>query len=274
MNDLRSAFAKVTFQDFNHSYYHEKLGKLESLTRVLSQYMPEFREKYWLAHAVAKQMYGEKRIKSDFSQSVEPDHITVDGHSFHYSKFYERFKFEITGIKAEWRAESKFGKDKGKFVHNHLELLAYNKRIPINNYPDKVKPFIEATENFYEEYKEDLRPLATETVVYSEEFEIAGMFDNLSTTRILWDFKTDKRMEYPNPFANFKNPLNTFEASNKNKHYLQVNGYKYMIEACTDIKVKKCLIVNIQESGFKVYEVPDLTIDVLRLFNHYKMNKS
>lgn len=296
MNEIIQAFSHMTFVEQTHQYYSNiSKAYLFTTTRLLGLYMPKFREKYWLAHGAAKRRFVGSEITSDVSKNVQPDFIRIDGKEFYYETIAKGLHKEVEALKKEWKDESTFGKDKGVYTHNHIDVLTRNKSISVNDYPKNVQPYIRAAEIYYEEKKPI--PFITEFVIGDDEFGLGGMPDMLDQDFILNDYKTDKTITKTNVFAKMLYPLNRFPASSLNKHFFQLNIYEYIIEKHTSLRIKGKQIINFTalcknckghgnrtgccadcgcpelEPVYNIFDVPALRADTILLLNHYKDKK-
>lgn len=298
MKEILRAFSHITFVEQTHNYYSSNSRKyLFSTTRLLEKYMPKFREKYWLAHGACKRRFPEMELKSDVSPNVEPDYIRLDGKDFHYEHILRGLAAEVAQIKDEWTKEGQFGRNKGTYTHNHIDVLMRNKSISVSDYPVEMRPYILAAEQYYEEKRPI--PVITEFVMGDDEYGIGGMGDCISDDYYLDDYKTDKTITKTNVFAKMVYPLNAYPASSLNKHFFQVNIYEWMVETHADIKINGKRIINFtalcSECGghgnhtgrcadkacnnpilvpkYEIYDAPNLRADTLRLLYHYKEQK-
>lgn len=280
MKELTQAFNYIQFNDQYHTYYNREDGiRMESTTRFISKFFPEFRRKYWLAWDVVKnKIRPHYECKSDFAKDVPIDHFKINGKHVHMDFIHKKYPNAIATVKADWKRKSDIGKEKGKFLHNHLELLSAQKSLNINDYPEFARPFIVSAEEYYYEYLPVAH--AREFVVGDREFNIAGMPDFYGDTNVLRDYKTDKNLSGSFP-SYCKRPINHMRADQMTKHSFQLTMYKYMIEKHTDIRIQKMEIVNFEEVEHDkngnptkvqhvIYDVPDLYNELMLILSYDK----
>lgn len=276
MINLTSHFSNIVYHDDFHRYTAD--GKtLESVTRFISKFWPEFRKKYWLAHGACKLHFKENRVVSDISRNVQPDHILIEGAGkdgsdveMHMNLVHKHLKNTVNEIKVQWKKESDFGKRKGLFVHKYLEVRTQGKRPNIFDYPEDIREYILAAEAYVRKYEPQV--LYRELVVGNTDLGLAGTIDSFEYVNFVKDYKTDKSIDKGNPWNKAKAPIDHLEASNLNKHFLQVNTYAYLFELGTGIKPEGMQIINFQPNEYKIYDVPDMQREVKDMIQWNKMS--
>lgn len=150
-----------------------------------------------------------------------------------------------------------------KYIQNHNDL------------PDtksiEWKYFI----NFIKDHSH-LKPFRTEWLVYHEDAKIAGsidmVYENPDGTLSIYDWKRSKNITRINTFNKFAiNPIICHLPDSNFWHYcLQLNTYKYILEAKYGKKIKELFLVRLhpdaEEKNYELIELPILTTEMSDLF--------
>jgi len=240
---LYLAFQHIDYYDDVHKYY---IGDQEliSMTTLIKKFEHNFRREYWLKY---KSLEAEGyTVKSDATNYVPADHIMVNDILYHYSTI----KVDTTDLAALWDEKSRAGLTYGTKMHRYMELAYFGK------YESER---IDACDKLVSDHKH-LIPIALEFVVGGLEEGVAGQFDglfyNTKTDGIeLHDYKVDEEIDFSNRFQKLKKPLDHLDQCKANKYRIQLNGYAYLIEKYTDIKIDKLIIQNFQKDSYVSYEM-------------------
>lgn len=168
-----------------------------------------------------------------------------------------------------------------KTKYKHKDLLQYYNSSNIQNENTCIEwqyfiNFIKSTPDFV--------PFRTEWIVYDTELKLAGSVDmvyiNDDGTINIYDWKRSKeikRVSYTNEFST--TPCIAEIPDTNFWHYsLQLNIYKYILEKNYDHIVKDLFLVILhpdsKENNFELIKVPDLTLQVTRLFHEKHLNNN
>lgn len=296
---LDSFTKAIKYKDINHTYSTIDGVKLTSVTTVLKKYTPEFRSEYWRTYK-ALQASG-YAVKSDASFKVRRDYIAVNGNQIHYKEVLtggiDNLQLSITPVDLmkEWKYKALVGTTRGTILHNYLEHAWQGKIFPPLDWQSLIKPddtsaFAESlhilrrqADSFLHDHRH-LIPIKLEQIVGSKKFKIAGQIDAILydpelDEYYLYDYKTDKKIEYDSPFDNFNAPLEYISACNYNKYSLQLGIYKYLLEKYTDIKIADCRIVWFNQFNltYQIIKLKNFDEQVEHLVHHhanYEYNKT
>ena len=184
-------------------------------------------------------------------------------------KYYGMSKKEI---KSYWEQRSEDACKYGSMVHKEIEnLFKGSKYGEFNEEEDYLNVTPEAEgfkEWFTTQYELGWRLWATEKIVYSEEYNIAGTVDlilyndYLSTIREfkVVDFKTnDPENLHKEAYDYLKDPLHHLKASTMEKYNLQLNTYAFLLGFRYPVKKE---ILNLHDEDYKVIVVPERSKEV------------
>ena len=223
--ELHNQYGHIYYEDGRHVYVDTNNGNiLTSVTTLLKQYQTPFDTEYW--------------TKKMVDNPKKP-------------KYWGMTQQEIKDL---WNKIRILGVTSGSIVHEYLETRWYNKEFPINysayEYLDdlntedfsifhtKVKKLIGFADKFIEDHKHVI-PIRPELIVGNE--KLAGQidffgYDTEKDDYIIFDYKTDKKIDFKNEYQNFKSPLTHLDDCEFNKYSLQVNLYRKLLEPVVDVK--------------------------------------
>lgn len=191
-----------------------------------------------------------------------------------------------------WQFENDFAKVKGTHIHAFNEYMWQNKEYtyPIN---DVIKQFgfdvlapvwkklTKISTMFYNKYKDRIIPIGLELVVGDEELEICGSIDFLCYSKklkslIIIDYKSNKEIKFK-PYKNQKMTgcLSHLDDCNYIHYSLQLNGYQYILEKNTNLKLNNehyIVWINENNDTFKIYKTKDLYKEAKDMLFEYKAN--
>lgn len=170
--------------------------------------------------------------------------------------FATKYNLNKEDVLKAWDYEGKYAAFKGTSIHNYLEYLFkglpelhYNKEKIIellgqDDLADKWDKLVYLANKFYESTKEFIIPIACELKIFDEETGVAGAVDLLayhiqSGELIIIDYKSSKEIQRYNTFNEYMlEPLNHLPDINYYHYSLQLNGYQYIIEKNTKLKLR------------------------------------
>lgn len=190
-----------------------------------------------------------------------------------------------------WKDANTLSKVKGTHIHAFNEYIWQNKEY---TYPkdkvieelgyDALEPIwgqlTNIAKQFYDKYKDRIIPIGLELVVGDEELEICGSIDFLCysiklNSLIIIDYKSNKEIKFK-PFNRNKMTgcLSHLDDCNYIHYSLQLNGYQYILEKNTNLKLNNehfIVWMNENNSTFEIYKTKDLYNDAKNmLFEHKK----
>lgn len=293
--ELERAFKDYSYYDPTHSYTHIPTGKkLKSVTQFLSSLKPAFNSVFWTVlkafeysgYNILKKNQKENYFIIDTGEVITPGITPLDLYQLSYTP--ER-------IAEIWNMSKHIGVNRGSYLHKLLEDLELGNKEPNceDFYDDITKKFMESEKVFIEIFpllqvdlvedtfmkmknlgklflKENkhLEAIEIERLVGDEKINLAGTFDRLyynndSNEFEIWDFKTDKKIDFFNRYG--KLALFNLEDCEFNKYSLQTSLYKYIIEKNTPIGLGDSYIVHFSHENNKY--------DIIKADNHTELIK-
>lgn len=270
IKELNIAFKDIVYQDSAHTYFH-KNQSLQSVTQFLSSLKQPFDKNYWAVYKAYE--FSGHPVKMIWNSRTS---FKVDDKIVYLSDDYTHLKVQPEQILEQWDIEALTGTTRGSYVHDYLENL--EKRlidpIPLPNidlstvetikFYTSLRKAESLCKDWYHTTKEYLIPIAMEFIVGDATLELAGRFDrlyfNLNTQEYeIWDFKTDKKLNYENKYSKLK--LFNLPDCEYEKYSLQVSLYKKIIEDNLGVKLGQSRIVhfNIKEETWSIIEAKDYT---------------
>lgn len=283
----------IKYRDINHTYVFKPSNtRLTSVTTLLGKYTPAFRSKYWRMYK-ALQASG-YQVKSDATRVVKKDHIYImdSGYQYNYMDLYSgkyNFQFKVTpdDLLREWQYKALVGQTRGTIIHNYLEHAWQGKMFPslewsniierqdIDSFAESILILRNQADSFLEDHSH-LVPIKLEQIVGDPNLRVAGQIDAIlynpeTNEYYLYDYKTDKKIEYDSPFDNMLNPLDKVSACNFNKYSLQIGIYKYLLELHTDIKISDCRIIwfNQYNSNYQSIKLKNMDQQIIDVLSHH-----
>ncbi len=153
---------------------------------------------------------------------------------------------------------------KGSQIHKICELMTWG--IPLKDEINMIRPFLN-----------NINPVATEQIVYSQEYGVAGTIDLISLDDghlILYDYKTTKKeiSEEENFYTTMLEPLEVLPNTNYVKYSLQMSLYRYLFEGW-GFKISGLKLVHIKEDKFEIILIPYLKDEVIKILKRGKEKK-
>lgn len=294
IEQLNAAFKDIIYYDKEHKYFFNKKPiptPLVSVTQFISKLKPKFNARFWSTFK-AYQFSGYdvkfiwnnylafKMLVTDGSFGVEHKIISIfDDHS--------HLSVKPEDVLVQWGIDNIIGTSRGSYIHQYLENFEQRKvdeppiDIPVGlnmpqtiSYVQSLKLAKELMHDFIEYSKKHLVLIACEYIVGDEQMGIAGTFDrlyfNLDTNEYeIWDFKTDKKLNYKSSFG--KIDLFDIPDCEYEKYSLQTSLYKSIIlRNCPNIKLGKSRIVwfSLKEEKYQIIECKDYTDLITDLHNN------
>lgn len=165
-------------------------------------------------------------------------------------------------ILAEWDGKATASREKGTFVHEHIEQVLTNGLIddPILALNETL-PEVEAFNNFWSKAAERLIPYKTEWIVGDIELGIAGMVDAVmfcpgTGQHHILDWKTGK-LESENGFGNMLQPFDHLDDCSLNHYSLQLSIYQIILQRNTELDLGPSYLVHLTDT-FRIVKARDL----------------
>lgn len=188
-----------------------------------------------------------------------------------------------------WALSNEVSKVKGTHIHAYNEYKWQNK---VYEYPkDKVAEqfgndiledmwprLTKIADKFYNDYHDRIIPVGLELVVGDEELEICGSIDFLCyslklKSLIIIDYKSNKEIKFK-PYKNQKMTgcLAHLDDCNYIHYSLQLNGYQYILEKNTGLKLNNehfIVWMNENNDDYQIFKTKDLYEDAkMMLYEH------
>lgn len=270
IKELNSAFKDIVYQDSTHTYFY-KDKPLQSVTQFLSSLKQPFDKNYWSVYKAYEFSGFTVKMIWNAKTSFKANDKIVYLHDDH-----THLKVQPEQVLEQWEIEARTGTTRGTYVHDYLENLEKRLLDPIPlpdlslsildtiKFYQSLKKAEDLCKRWYAETKQYLIPIAMEAIIGDPELGLAGRFDrlyfNITSQRYeIWDFKTDKKINYENKYSKlekFNLPDCEYE-----KYSLQVSLYKKIIEDNLQIKLGTSRIVhfNIKEDSWTILDAKDYT---------------
>lgn len=189
-----------------------------------------------------------------------------------------------------WAYTNELSKVKGTHIHAFNEYkwqgkeYTYPKEDIIKQFGNDVlepiwKQLTEIALQFYEQYKDRLIPVGLELVVGDEEIGICGSIDFLCYSKklkslIIVDYKSNKEIK----FTSYRGQkmtgcLSHLEDCNYIHYSLQLNGYQYILEKKTGLKLNNehyLVWINENNSTYEIYKTKDLLREAKEMLEEQK----
>lgn len=149
--------------------------------------------------------------------------------------------------------------------YSNLDLYNLYQKNPVQNPEVEWSYFIQ----FIKDHPQ-LKPYRTEWLIYHEEAKLSGSIDmvyqNPDGTFSIYDWKRSKQISKANAFNVFANSQIISHLPDANFwHYaLQLNTYKYILEAKYNMKIDSLFLVRLHPNArdYELIELPDLQNDI------------
>ena len=189
-----------------------------------------------------------------------------------------------------WQFTKDFSKVKDTHIHAFNEFLwqgleyTYPKDKVIKQFgTDVLEPVWEKLKNialkFYNDFKDNLIPIGLELVVGDEDIGICGSIDFLCYSKklkslIIIDYKSNKEIKFESYRGQkMTGCLSHLDDCNYNHYSLQLNGYQYILEKNTNLKLNNehyLVWINENNSSYVIYKTRDLYNEAKEMLLEYK----
>lgn len=177
-----------------------------------------------------------------------------------------------------WDFTNEFSKVKGTHIHAYNEYkwqgkeYTYPKEKIIEQFGNDVlepvwSQLTKIADKFYQDYKDRIIPIGLELVVGDEELEICGSIDFLCysiklKSLIIIDYKSNKEIKFE-PYNNQKMTgcLAHLDDCNYIHYSLQLNGYQYILEKKTGLKLNNehfIVWINEKNNNYEIIKTKNL----------------
>ena len=191
---------------------------------------------------------------------------------FHARRVANREGVPIEMVLEMWENEKNKACDRGTNIHKLLEDY-----IEYGEVNDTFSWLYKSYDKSVEWHVDSFNKILSESVLYNEEFKIAGMADLIYEHKndefTVGDFKTNKKFRFSSPFGErMLEPVDHLHNCEFNVYALQLSMYAYMYEKQTGKKCRKCVIFYLKDDAFRAYHVNYLKSDIEALLNYHKIN--
>lgn len=189
------------------------------------------------------------------------------------------FGMEASAIKDQWKNST----DLGSQLHEQIEIFFDQLAEFETTILETCAPSVEFG-FFLDFYREcvvgKLKPYRTEMYVFDEDVKVCGSIDMLfcdpddDRKIYVYDWKRAREIRKSNLFEKGLRCLSYLDNCNFNTYSLQLNMYKYILEAKYDkIVVGMALVIlHPKHSGYRVIEVPNMQGDIHRILETKDQN--
>lgn len=225
---MKTDFAEIKFDPEYHTY-HLAGRRLANVSSLIGRLKKPFDAEYWATH-----------------------------------KAQER-GVPAAEIRAEWDESKRAGLEKGKRLHQHIELALKGER--------QADPFLALNGRIpemdaFDQLWADLEPMvhvrAAEWVIGDAGLGIAGTADAVLFNRGLntfhvWDWKTGKKFETANRFQRLLPPFDDLDECELTTYSLQASLYRLILERNSDLAMGESYVAYFAPSGrYMVHKALDL----------------
>lgn len=191
---------------------------------------------------------------------------------FHAKRVADREGVPIEMVLEMWENEKNKACDRGTNIHKLLEDY-----IEYGEVNDTFSWLYKSYDKSVEWHVDSFNKILSESVLYNEEFKVAGMADLIYEHKngefTVGDFKTNKKFRFSSPFGErMLEPVDHLHNCEFNVYALQLSMYAYMYEKQTGKKCRKCVIFYLKDDAFRAYHVNYLKSDIEALLNYHKIN--
>ena len=190
----------------------------------------------------------------------------------------KKLKISTQDVLDMWKFENNLSKVKGTHIHAFNEYIWQGLKY---NYPkdkvikelgfDALEPIWDKLTNiaskFYKDFHDRLIPIGLELVVGDEELGVCGSIDFLCYSKklkslIIIDYKSNKKIK----FKSYKKQkmlgcLSHLDDCNYIHYSLQLNGYQYIVEKNTNLKLNNehfIVWINEKNDNYQIFKTKDL----------------
>lgn len=232
--DYHPSGEKIFFFEENHIYKTKKIKSFKSVTKI---------------------------IKDDNFPEFDVEEVS--------KRYAAKNGLDQEEVKKEWEENRIVASSFGTKVHLFAENYLLNEELPEPS-SDKEKKYFKATKKFIDEYFSDKKLLASEKIICSLDYKIAGMVDLIAVDEkdnlLILDWKTNKAIKTDNKFQSGLGKLSHLDDCNYNHYSLQLSMYRKIMEmeGYEEIKERNCImsLFHIRENKVKEYKCPYLKDEV------------
>ena len=238
---LEKKFSNISFEPEEHRYFNEEKEEYQSVSSFLEQYLSPF------------------------------DSDTVS------KRISKREKVPQNEIKTQWSVRRDFSIVKGTEFHLYVEtFLKENRKIKtITPIEKEIRLFHEFWDQ-RNEFKYEI--VATELIVFSDAYKIAGTIDclvrhNRTKNFFIMDWKTNKNLRVKSPyFIKMKPPLGHLDDCDINKYSLQMGLYSKILSQNSEVNVEGCFIIHFSRENqrYKIFKTIDFSREIDSLLTKKK----
>lgn len=192
-----------------------------------------------------------------------------------------------------WRKENLLSTTKGTHVHAIAENLwqgreyEYDKNEVLEKFGyDAIEPLWEKSKDimykFYNDFKDRLIPIGCEQIIGNDYYSICGSIDFLAYSKklkslVIIDYKTNKSINFePYKGQKMTGCLSNLDDCNFIHYSLQLNGYQYILEKETGLKLSNqhyLVWVNENNDNYIIYQTKDLLREAEMMLDNYVLER-
>lgn len=164
----------------------------------------------------------------------------------------------------KWEDKANYGTAMHDVLERHILKKYFNEGDGIT---DEEKSKIPSLSTFFEE--NEIKPLTTETVIGSDELEIAGQVDLIckyGEFEAILDWKTSKKLDTRGD--NALEPLSHLTTGNFYKYAMQLEIYRFILNNEYGFNITHSLIAHIKDGELILYECRNFQKEVEMLLFH------
>lgn len=179
-------------------------------------------------------------------------------------------------VLAQWKQKGDDASDLGHIVHLYAEKLFKEKDLPVTDEP-KVQKYFKIVNKTVVKLLKRFDFIDVEHIIFSERLGVAGTIDLLMRDRandevVIFDWKTNEKIEKENPWRNGLKPIEHLQDCNFNKYSLQLNLYKrilieesYFPAFSPRATNYRMALIHLSEGGVDWYKVGDMSEEVQKM---------
>lgn len=195
-------------------------------------------------------------------------------------KYASKYGLDIKQVLKDWKFAGDSATTKGTAIHNYLEYLFNNipekfmynveevvKKFGVDIIANKWEKLTRMAEDFHKKAINFIIPIACELKIKDDETGMAGAIDLLalhipSGELVILDYKSGKEIRRDNIYNKYMlKPFNYLADINHVHYSLQLNGYQYILEKNTSLKLRKNhFIIWIYEENDEIEIIPTLNL--------------
>lgn len=253
IQDELQVFQRISFKEETHQYMIDgQLTDGPSVTQLINRYKKPF-DKDAVSKKISKKLgIAQQELLDDWK---------------------EKNLYSTTiGTMLHLYAESTFLNKDVEYQGQNLDSLQEETKIKIKkNLPKLIEQF----NAFYIDHKH-LKCVESELILGDiNGTRVCGTADllvyNEQTQRCeILDFKTNKKIEKYNSHSNLLKPFSDYSQSELSIYTIQLNVYKYIIEAYTSLKIDKLKLIWFQHTNptYQIFELVNIQPKIRELFSN------